>query len=100
MKLSEIKQILASSDIRPTKSLGQNFLHDGNQLRRIVRAAELQASDKVLEIGPGLGSLTEMLLAQASQVLAIEKHRRLSEFLLRLHACAIDLILQRDVPLV
>ena len=54
MKLSEMKQILDSGDIRLTKSLGQNFLHDGNQLRRIVAAAELKASDKVLEIGPGL----------------------------------------------
>src|SRR5256886_12915697 len=79
MKLSEIKQILASSDIRPTKSLGQNFLHDGNQLRRIVAAAELKASDKVLEIGPGLGPLTELLLAEAGEVLAIEKDARLGE---------------------
>jgi len=96
MKLSEIKQILASSDIRPTKSLGQNFLHDGNQVRRIVKAAELQASDKVLEIGPGLGSLTEMLLAEASEVLAIEKDRRLVEFLQRRHAGVSDLILQHN----
>lgn len=42
MKLSEIKQTLAENNLQLTKSLGQNFLHDGNQLRRIVRAAELQ----------------------------------------------------------
>ena len=96
MKLSEIKQILASSDIRPTKSLGQNFLHDGNQLRRIVRAAELRVSDKVLEVGPGLGSLTDLLLENAGQVLAIEKDRRLVEFLQRRHAGVSDLILQHD----
>jgi len=96
MKLSEMKQILASSDIRPTKSLGQNFLHDGNQLRRIVKAAELQASDKVLEIGPGLGSLTDLLLETAGQVLAIEKDRRLVEFLQRRHAGVSDLILQHN----
>ena len=53
MKLTEMKQLLAAHDIRLTKSLGQNFLHDANQLRRIVAAAELKKSDRVLEIGPG-----------------------------------------------
>ena len=81
MKLSEMKQILVSGDIRLTKSLGQNFLHDSNQLRRIVAAAELKASDKVLEIGPGLGGLTELLLKNADEVLAIEKDARLLELL-------------------
>src|SRR3989441_1264270 len=81
MKLSQIKQILAESNIRLTKSLGQNFLHDGNQLRRIVAAGELAASDRVLEIGPGLGPLTDSLLAQAGEVFAIEKDRRLVELL-------------------
>ena len=81
MKLSEMKRLLAARDIRLTKSLGQNFLHDANQLRRIVRAAELSKADKVLEIGPGLGPLTELLLAQAGAVLAIEKDARLAEVL-------------------
>ena len=67
--------------IRLTKSLGQNFLHDGNQLRRIVQAAELVPADQVLEIGPGLGPLTELLLAGAGEVLAIEKDARLVEVL-------------------
>jgi 16S rRNA (adenine1518-N6/adenine1519-N6)-dimethyltransferase len=66
VKLSQIKQILAEGDIRLTKSLGQNFLHDANQLRRIVDAAELKKSDRVLEIGPGLGSLTQLLNEQAA----------------------------------
>jgi len=52
-------------------------LHDANQLRRIVAAAELSRSDKVLEIGPGLGPLTELLLDTAGEVLAIEKDARL-----------------------
>ena len=81
MKLSEMKQILASNDLRLTKSLGQNFLHDGNQLRRMVAAAELSGEDKVLEIGPGLGPLTEILLKNAGEVLAIEKDRRLAELM-------------------
>jgi len=81
MKLSEIKQVLTQKNLQLTKSLGQNFLHDGNQLRRIVAAAELTPSDKVLEIGPGLGPLTELLLQQAGEVLAIEKDARLVEVL-------------------
>src|SRR5206468_4572414 len=81
MKLSEMKRVLAAGDIRLTKSLGQNFLHDGNQLRRIVAAAELTGADRVLEIGPGLGPLTELLVARAGEVLALEKDRRLIEML-------------------
>ena len=77
MNLSEMKQLLARDDIQLTRSLGQNFLHDGNQLRRIVDAAELTPADKVLEIGPGLGPLTELLVARAGSVLAIEKDARL-----------------------
>ena len=79
MKLSEMKQLLVERQIRLTKSLGQNFLHDGNQLRRIVDAAELKKSDKVFEIGPGLGPLTELLVAEAGEVLAIDKDARLVE---------------------
>jgi 16S rRNA (adenine1518-N6/adenine1519-N6)-dimethyltransferase len=81
MKLSEMRELLATRGIQLTKSLGQNFLHDGNQLRRIVEAAELKKTDKVLEIGPGLGPLTELLLQNAGEVLAIEKDARLVEFL-------------------
>jgi 16S rRNA (adenine1518-N6/adenine1519-N6)-dimethyltransferase len=81
MKLSEMRELLAKRGIQLTKSLGQNFLHDGNQLRRIVKAAELKKTDKVLEIGPGLGPLTELLLENSHEVLAIEKDARLVEFL-------------------
>jgi 16S rRNA (adenine1518-N6/adenine1519-N6)-dimethyltransferase len=72
-----MRTLLAERGIQLTKSLGQNFLHDAHQLERIVAAAELKPSDKVLEIGPGLGPLTELLLARAGQVLAIEKDARL-----------------------
>jgi 16S rRNA (adenine1518-N6/adenine1519-N6)-dimethyltransferase len=88
-----MKQILADGAIQLTKSLGQNFLHDGNQLRRIISAAELTQADKVLEIGPGLGPLTELLLAQAGEVLAIEKDRRLFEFLQKRFVGAKNLVL-------
>ncbi len=81
MKLSEMREWLAREQIQLTKSLGQNFLHDGNQLRRIVKAAELSPADKVLEVGPGLGPLTELLVENAAEVLAIEKDARLVEVL-------------------
>jgi 16S rRNA (adenine1518-N6/adenine1519-N6)-dimethyltransferase len=81
MKLSEMRELLAARGIRLTKSLGQNFLHDGNQLRRIIEAAALTRNDKVLEIGPGLGPLTELLLENAGELLAIEKDARLVAFL-------------------
>ncbi len=77
MTLSEMRRVLDEGEIQLTKSLGQNFLHDGNQLRRIVAAAELKPTDRVLEIGPGLGPLTEQLLEQAGEVFAVEKDGRL-----------------------
>ncbi len=81
MKLTEMRELLAKRDIQLTKSLGQNFLHDAKQLERIVASAELTKADKVLEIGPGLGPLTELLLAKAGEVLAVEMDGRLVEFL-------------------
>lgn len=81
MKLSEMREVLSARGIRLSKSLGQNFLHDGNQLRRIVEAAELTKRDRVLEIGPGLGPLTDLLIEKAGEVLAIEKDARLVEVL-------------------
>jgi 16S rRNA (adenine1518-N6/adenine1519-N6)-dimethyltransferase len=81
MKLTEMRELLAKRNIQLTKSLGQNFLHDAKQLERIAAAGELTKADKVLEIGPGLGPLTELLVAQAGEVLAIEMDGRLVEFL-------------------
>jgi 16S rRNA (adenine1518-N6/adenine1519-N6)-dimethyltransferase len=81
MTLNDIREVLSQRDLALSKSLGQNFLHDQNQVRRIVAAAEAGPEDKILEIGPGLGSLTEWLLASGAQVLAIEKDRRLFDFL-------------------
>jgi 16S rRNA (adenine1518-N6/adenine1519-N6)-dimethyltransferase len=96
MKLTEMKEILGAGGIQLTKSLGQNFLHDGNQLRRIVEAAELAPADKVLEIGPGLGPLTELLVAGSNEVLAIEKDRRLFTLLQKRFAHAKNLTLLHD----
>jgi 16S rRNA (adenine1518-N6/adenine1519-N6)-dimethyltransferase len=96
VNLAEMRALLVQRDLQLTKSLGQNFLHDGNQLRRIVAAAELQPADRVLEIGPGLGPLTELLLAGAGEVLAIEKDGRLVEFLREHFAAAARLTLRHD----
>jgi 16S rRNA (adenine1518-N6/adenine1519-N6)-dimethyltransferase len=90
MKLSEMKQLLADDNIRLTKSLGQNFLYDGNQLRRIVAAAQIKQGDRVLEVGPGLGPLTELLLQESAEVLAIEKDARLVELVGRRFSAAIS----------
>jgi 16S rRNA (adenine1518-N6/adenine1519-N6)-dimethyltransferase len=87
MKLSEMRDLLARRDIQLTKSLGQNFLHNAHQLERIAAAAELTDADKVLEIGPGLGPLTELLLKKSDQVFAIEMDGRLVEFLQERFAC-------------
>lgn len=81
MKSSEIRRVLDSEQIQLTKSLGQNFLHDSGQLARIVAAAELTDEDDVVEIGPGLGALTQRLFERARSVLAIEKDRRLFSYL-------------------
>jgi 16S rRNA (adenine1518-N6/adenine1519-N6)-dimethyltransferase len=81
MKLSEMRELLDRRGILLTKSLGQNFLHDAHQLERIAGAAALSPQDQVLEIGPGLGPLTELLLARAGRVLAIEMDARLVEVL-------------------
>ncbi len=62
---------------RPRKRFGQNFLRDQHVLNRIVAAADLQASDRIMEIGPGLGALTERLLATGLPVLAVEIDRDL-----------------------
>ena len=64
--------------VRPTKTLGQNFVHDANTVRRIVKAAGLTPDDVVCEVGPGLGSLTLGLLGAASHVVAIEIDPRLA----------------------
>jgi 16S rRNA (adenine1518-N6/adenine1519-N6)-dimethyltransferase len=69
---AEIRALAEQHGIRPTKTLGQNFLHDANTIRRIVRTAELQPGETVLEVGPGLGSLTLGLLEAGHPVTAVE----------------------------
>src|SRR6266513_6244763 len=81
MNLSQIRAALDSAGVRPAKKLGQNFLHDQNLARWIVDQARITPDDYVLEIGPGLGALTKLLLEKGARVLAIEKDTRLANFL-------------------
>lgn len=81
MNAAEIKKILTQLDIRPSRRLGQNFLIDNNILKKIVDAAEIKPGNLVLEIGPGLGVLTQALLDRGAEVVAIEKDRRFVDYL-------------------
>ncbi len=69
---AEVRALAGELGLRPTKRLGQNFVHDPNTVRRIVRAAELTPDDVVVEVGPGLGSLTLGLLPAVAAVRAVE----------------------------
>ena len=80
---AQVRALAAELELRPTKRLGQNFVIDPNTVRRIVKVAEVRATDVVLEIGPGLGSLTVVLLAQAAEVIAVEIDERLGAVLAR-----------------
>ena len=76
---SEIRELAAKLDLKPTKSLGQNFVIDSNVCQRIVRQVTINPDDVALEIGPGLGSLTLAILETAVPVIAIEIDKRLAE---------------------
>ncbi|MGZ4748851.1 MAG: 16S rRNA (adenine(1518)-N(6)/adenine(1519)-N(6))-dimethyltransferase RsmA [Oryzihumus sp.] len=69
---AQIREIAARLDVRPTKQWGQNFVVDANTVRRIVRVAGVGPQDVVVEVGPGLGSLTLALLPEVSRVVAVE----------------------------
>jgi len=69
---AEVRRLADRLGLRPTKTLGQNFVHDPNTVRRIVRTAGLDPTDVVVEVGPGLGSLTLALLPAVSTVYAVE----------------------------
>ena len=75
---NEIRQIAQELDLHPKKSLGQNFVIDGNTCQKIVRLAGVIPSDHVVEIGPGLGSLTLAILQQTNSVTVIEIDQRLA----------------------
>jgi len=80
---ADVRRALDHLGLQPSRALGQNFLIDANILGIILKAAELSPGDRVLEIGSGLGTLTEALARAAQRVIAIEKDSRLSGFLHR-----------------
>jgi len=76
---AEIRALAQSLDLKPSKSLGQNFVIDANVCRKIVRTAGVSADDIALEIGPGLGSLTLAMMEEAKAVIAVEIDPRLAQ---------------------
>ena len=75
---NDIRELAKRLDVSPTKKLGQNFVTDPNTIRRIVAAADLTGEETVVEIGPGLGSLTLGLLEQSKRVIAVEIDNKLA----------------------
>jgi 16S rRNA (adenine1518-N6/adenine1519-N6)-dimethyltransferase len=84
---TEIRRLAAELDVTPTKKLGQNFVVDANTVRKIVQAARVDAGERVVEIGPGLGSLTLAILETGAAVTAVEIDHRLAA---RLPQTAVD----------
>jgi len=92
---SVIKALLDSLDHRPNKGLGQNYLIDSNILGIIVAAAEISPNDQLLEVGPGLGALTQVLLTTGAKLIAVEKDQTMVAHL-REYFPALELI-EKDV---
>lgn len=78
---TEIRDLASKLDLKPTKKLGQNFVTDQNTVEKIVRTSKVNKDSIVLEVGPGLGSLTLALLATGAKVFAVEIDQRLAELL-------------------
>ncbi len=79
--LNQIKEICSKYDITPSKSKGQNFLIDQNIVKKIIDAAEIKKDETVVEVGPGVGVLTEDLIKAAKKVVAVEVDKKILEFL-------------------
>ncbi len=75
---AEIRALAGQLDVSPTKKLGQNFVVDANTVRRIVQVADVRAGERVVEVGPGLGSLTLAILQAGASVTAVEIDHRLA----------------------
>jgi len=76
-----IKELLLAHDAKPKKTMGQNFLIDKKTLSKIMGAADIQPTDTVIEVGPGIGTLTQALAQKAAKVIAIEKDKKMLEIL-------------------
>ncbi|MDP2920933.1 MAG: 16S rRNA (adenine(1518)-N(6)/adenine(1519)-N(6))-dimethyltransferase RsmA [Candidatus Omnitrophota bacterium] len=97
LKLSEVKSILREYNIHPSKRLGQNFLIDQNIKNKIIGSIRVSEEDTVLEIGPGFGALTEDLAKKAKRLVAIEKDRRLYDFLVENLSCSNIKLINGDI---
>ena len=93
---SELLELLRAHGIRLSKRLGQHYLVDPNVCRKLVNLCELSSEDTVVEIGAGLGALTDLLAARAKQVVAVEVDRAVSEHLARrlAHLPAVEVLCQ------
>jgi len=78
---STIKELLSKYETRPSKGLGQNFLIDKNILEKIITASDIKSADTVLEVGPGIGTLTQELAKKAEKVIAVEKDETMVKIL-------------------
>lgn len=78
---NELKALCQANNIRPSKAYGQNFLIDGNIIKKIIAVSDIKKKELILEVGPGLGVLTEELLAKAGQVWAVEADKKIVQIL-------------------
>ena len=76
-----VKEILKKYQIKPSKKFGQNFLIDKSVIRKFIRATDLKPTDTILEIGPGIGTITQEIARKAKTVIAVEKDRKMCEIL-------------------
>ncbi|MEE2906441.1 MAG: 16S rRNA (adenine(1518)-N(6)/adenine(1519)-N(6))-dimethyltransferase RsmA [Planctomycetota bacterium] len=90
--LTEIRELLAAHGLTPRRRFGQNFLHDQNQLKRLIAAADLTAGQRVLEVGPGTGTLTEAMLDAGAKVVACEIDEGLADLIADRLGDRVDLI--------
>ena len=81
MDFKDLQRILNQLDFKPKKHLGQNFIIDSNIINKIINLSDISHEDVILEIGPGLGSLTDILVEKAKKVYAVEVDSMLSKYL-------------------
>src|SRR3990167_11059141 len=79
--LKTIKEILVKYGIRPSKVMGQNFLISRSVISKIVESSDLKSKDIVLEVGPGIGTLTQKLVKNVKKVIAVEKDRHMCQII-------------------
>ena len=98
MSSNSPKDILTSYGFSPSKSLGQNFLINKGVIDKMIQSADIKPDDTIIEIGPGLGVITEELAKKAKTVIAVEKDRKMAEILTKRFASSNNItIIQEDI---